>query len=181
MKCGNVKRGWEEANSRHEDLSRGSIHLVLVRHKATPTPRCWSTLDTRHEVSSGTLLDLPQRLAKSPRSSWSRFPQKSFSMKDGGLHVPCTKPLTPLHTKPEGQRHAGEPPRLQGGRCTEIQEWFTLDPAHKAQHLALSLSQELILALTLTKLVLSLRIWSLSTLVGLEVFFNVYGPGLPQL
>jgi hypothetical protein len=44
------------------------------------------------------------------------------------------------------------------GRRTEIQEWFTLEPAHKAQHLALSLSQELILALALTKLVLSLRI-----------------------
>ena len=44
------------------------------------------------------------------------------------------------------------------GRRTEIQEWFTLEPAHKTQHLALSLSQELILALALTKLVLSLRI-----------------------
>ena len=32
MKCGNVKAGLEEANSRHEDLSRSS-----VSHKGTPT------------------------------------------------------------------------------------------------------------------------------------------------
>ena len=30
-----------------------------------------------------------------------------------------------------------------------IQEWFTLEPAHKVQHLALTLSQELNLTLTL--------------------------------
>jgi hypothetical protein len=53
---------------------------------------------------------------KSSRPSWSRFSLRSFSMKDGGLHVPRTKPSSPLHTKLEGQWLAGEPPRLQGGR-----------------------------------------------------------------
>jgi len=37
MKCGNVKEGWEEANSRHDDLSRGSVWQVaptstLLKH-----------------------------------------------------------------------------------------------------------------------------------------------------
>ena len=46
--------------------------------------------------------------------------------------------------------------------------------SQKAQHLALTLSKELILALTLTKFVLSLKIWSICTWVGLKVFFNLY-------
>ena len=79
-------------------------------------------------------------------------------MKDGGLHVPCTKLSTQLHTKPEGRRCAGEPPRLQRWLVHRDTRWFTLEPAHKVQHLALTVSQELILAQTLTKLVLSLRI-----------------------
>ena len=46
------------------------------------------------------------------------------------------------------------------------------------EQLSLTLSQELILALTLTKLVLILKISTLRTLVGLEMFFNVYGVSL---
>jgi hypothetical protein len=53
-------------------------------------------------------------------------------MKDGDLHVLCTKISTPLHTMPEGRRRAGEPPRLQECRCTKVQDWFTLEPQHKA-------------------------------------------------
>ena len=55
---------------------------------------------------------------------------------------------------------------------------FTLELAHKVQQLAVTLSQKLILALTLTKLVLILKISTLRTLVGLEMFFNVYGVSL---
>ena len=52
--------------------------------------------------------------------------------------------------------------------------WFTLEPAHKAQHLALTLSQELILALTLTKLVLKSKDVFTKHLVGSEVFADIY-------
>ena len=53
--------------------------------------------------------------------------------------------------------------------------WFTLELAHKAQHLALTLSQELILALTPTKLVLKSKDVFTKHLVGFELFSDVYG------
>ena len=40
------------------------------------------------------------------------------------------------------------------GLTHRVQVWFTQEAVYKAAHLALTLSQELILALTLTKLVL---------------------------
>ena len=79
-------------------------------------------------------------------------------MMDGGLSVPRTMSSTPFHTKPEGQIHASKPPRLQGWPVHQDTSRFTQEPAHKVQHIALTLSQELIIALTLTKLVLSLKI-----------------------
>ena len=88
------EEGWEEANSRHEDLFRSPIF---------------------------TKGDYPRRRVSIPR----------------------TMLLTPLHTKPEGRWRAGEPPMLQGGRRTEIQVWFTLEPQHKDLNIVWSLTQEL--------------------------------------
>jgi hypothetical protein len=52
-------------------------------------------------------------------------------MEDGGLHV-HTRSSTPLHTKPEGRRLAGEQPRLQGVGTPRYNLWFTQEPAYKA-------------------------------------------------
>ena len=89
---------------------------------------------------SGNLY-LPPSLTPTFRSPWSRFPLRSFSMKDGSLHVPYTKLSSPLHTKPEGRWFAGEPLKLQAPRYKLELHSST---SHKAQHLALTLSQELI-------------------------------------
>ena len=123
---------------------------------------------------SGNPLTCHQGLPKFP-ITLALFSTKELLHDGWGLSVPRTMSSTPFHTKPEGQRHAGKPPRLQGWTVHQDTSRFTQEPAHKVQHLALTLYQEKILELTLIKLVLSLSIWSLSTLVGLEVFFNVYG------
>ena len=70
---------------------------------------------------------------------------------DGGLHVPCTKLSAPLHTKLEGRKRAGESQRLQEWSAHRGTSLFTQELAHKIEHLALTLSQELNLALTLSK------------------------------
>ena len=99
----------------------------------------------------------PPRLTSSSWILWSRFPLRSFSMKDGGLHVPWTRSSMPLHTKSEGRRLVGvsKTPR---DRHTEIQAWFTRGPAHKAQRLALSLSHALSLSLSLSRANLALTL-----------------------
>jgi hypothetical protein len=48
-------------------------------------------------------------------------PLRNFSTKEEGLHVPRTKPSSLLHTKPEGWRLAGEPPKTTRGQHTKIQ------------------------------------------------------------
>ena len=124
--------------------------MVRIATKTPLHPRCWST----HEEY--------------------RFPTiKSLSLTQSSLR--------PLHKVVDAAPHqAGESltcrratnaPRRPAHRNTKLVHSKT---SHKAQHLALTLSKELILALTFTKLVLSLRIWSICTWVGLEVFFNVY-------
>jgi hypothetical protein len=70
-------------------------------------------------------------LAKSPVTSMPS-PLRSFSMKEGDLHVPRIKPSSPLHTKPEGQWLADEPPKLQGAGTPRYNLWFTQEPAHEA-------------------------------------------------
>jgi hypothetical protein len=53
-------------------------------------------------------------------------------MKEGGLHIPRIKPSSPLHSKLEGRRFAGEPPRLQRAGTPRYNLWFTQEIAHKA-------------------------------------------------
>ena len=67
-------------------------------------------------------------------------------------------------------RRATNPPRRPAQRNTRLVHSKT---SHKAQHLALTLSKELILALTLTKLVLRIKDLNSMLLDGLEVFLGV--------
>jgi hypothetical protein len=90
-----------------------------------------------------------------------------------GLLVPRTKMLSPLYTKPEGRRLADEPQRLQGAGTPRYKLEVHSRTITRSQHLALTLFRSS-LALHLIKLVLNLRIWSMSSLVGLENFSRVY-------
>ena len=74
-------------------------------------------------------------------SSWFRFPLRSFSKNDRGLHIPRTKPSSPLHTKPEGQILTDEPSSLPEAGTSSTKCGSRLEPAHKAQYLALTLSR----------------------------------------
>ena len=63
---------------------------------------------------------------------------------------------------------------LQGGRRTEIQVWFTLEPHHNGSKPCLITHSRANLALTLTKLVLRTKDLIFMLLDGLEVFLDVY-------
>ena len=84
---------------------------------------------------------------------------------DVGLHVPHIRSLTPLHTKSEVRRLAGESPRLEGVDTPRSNLRNHSRTMHKAQHLALSYSllsypstlSRAILALTLSRHVLRLK------------------------
>ena len=62
---------------------------------------------------------------------------------------------------------------LQGGRRTEIQVWFTLEPQHKASKPCLITHSRANLALTLTKLVRRTKDLISMLLDGLEVVLDV--------
>ena len=64
-------------------------------------------------------------------------------MKDRDLHIPRTKPSTPLHTKLEGCRLAGEPRKLQGAVTPRYKFEQLSSTAHKAHNLALTVKLEL--------------------------------------
>ena len=146
MKCGSLKRRGEEANSRHEDLSRGS-----VSHKGTPT-----SILLKHSQR----VSLPGNQVSSVNTiTVTLIP--IFTKGD----CPQRRGLRPPHNVVDAAPHqaggsltcrrATNAPRRPAHRNTSVVHSRT---SHKAQHLALTLSKELILALTLTKLVLSLRI-----------------------
>jgi len=63
-------------------------------------------------------LNLPRRLGHQGTRKFLvtliPFSTKELLHEGWGLHVPCTKLSTPLHTKPEDRRHADEPSKLQG-------------------------------------------------------------------
>jgi len=56
-------------------------------------------------------------------------------MKDGDLHVPCTKMSTQLHTKLKGHKLAGEPPKLQGTGTPRYMFEQLLSTTHKPHNL----------------------------------------------
>ena len=146
MKCRNVKRGWREANYWDKDVSRGiGSHYAPLVHAVEALNQEYHFLATK---SLPGTLDLPQSLGHQGshqgshqvlQSPWSRFSLRSFSMKDGGLHVPCTKLSTSLHTKPEGHRHT-DGSILQGAGSPRYKLEVHSSATYKAQHLALFLS-----------------------------------------
>jgi len=86
---------------------------------------------------------------------------------------PRTKLSTPLHTKPEGRRLAGEPPKLQGWPAhqdTSLVHSRTIAQGSKPCLITHSRAN---LALTLTKLVLKTKDLIFMLLDGLEVFLGV--------
>ena len=146
--------------------------MVRIATKAPLHPRYWST---HEEYCFPTIKSLSWTQS---RSAWSRFPLRSFSTKGGVSTYPAQDRR---HRSTLSWRVEDVPVSHQDskdGRRTKIQALVHSRTSHKAQHLTLTLSKELILALPLTKLVLSLRIWSICTWVSLEVFFNIYGASL---
>ena len=132
--------------------------VVRLATKAHQHPRCWST---HKEYCFLATKSLPWTQSRSP---WPRVPLRRFTKKDGGLHVPCTKMSSPLHTKPEGRwrcRRVTKTPRMAGSPSTC--GGSLLESRHKVHNLTHSSA----------KLVLNLRMWSICSLDGLEMFFNV--------
>ena len=111
-KCGSLK----VRDERKQILYTRIYPVVRLGIKPLLHPRCWSTHKEYCFPATKSLPGTP-----SSRSPWSHFPLRSFSTKNGGLHVPRTNMSMSLYTKPEGRRRAGKPPRLQG--------W----PAHRVQ------------------------------------------------
>ena len=109
------------------------------------------------------------------RSPWPRFSLRSFSTKDGGLHVPCTKSSTPLHTKPEGRRLAGEPAKLKGWAAHQDIRMVHSRTTAQGSKSCLITHSRANLALTLTKLVLRTKDLIFMLLDGLEMFLGVCG------
>ena len=115
-------RKLKERDERKITLDTRIYPVVRIATKAPLHPRCWST---HEEYCFPVIKSLPWTQSRSP---WSRFPLREIAH-EGGVSVPRTMLSTPLHTKPEGRWRDGEPPMLQGGRRTEVQVWFTLEPA----------------------------------------------------
>jgi len=142
MKCRSLNRGSEEANSWHE------ICPVVQLGKTTPTICWWRTqskvLLLSHQVSFGDTLtchrDNSIKAYLSSRSLWPRFLLKSFSTK-GGVSTSLAQcgghRSTPSRRVEDVLRSHQD---SKDGQRTKIQEWFTLEPAHKAQYLTLSLT-----------------------------------------
>ena len=129
-------RKLKERDERKQTLNTRIYPVVRITTKAPLRPRCWRTHEEYHFPP---IKSLPWIQSRSP---WSRSSLREIAHK-GGVSVPRTKMSMPLHTKPEGRWLAGEPPKLQGGRRTVIQLWFTLEPQHKDLNLTWSLTQDL--------------------------------------
>ena len=156
MKCGSLKR----RDERKQNLDTGIYPVVRIATKVFQYPRCWST---HEECRFPVIKSLPWTQS---RSSWSRFPLRSLPTKERG------SPRQPYKVVVTAPHQAGG--SMACRRATKCSKEPTHRNAclvhsktsHKAQHLAFTLSKELILALTLTKRVLSLRIWSICTWVA---------------
>ena len=137
--------------------------VVRLATKAHLHPCYWST---HKEYCFSATKTLPWTQSRSP---WLQVPLRSFTKMGGGLHVPRTKMSSSLHTKPEGRWRCRRATKTPSGQHTEYKMW--LSPRTKAQGTQpCSLTHSRAnLTLTLTKHVLNLKIWSINTLVGLEV------------
>jgi hypothetical protein len=166
-----VKRRWEEANS------WCVIYPVVSVGTKPSLVRIVEALTKSIAFRSPSLsLDSPwlatKAHAKSSRSPWCSH-HYGASTKKGSPH-PLHKVILPLHTKPEGRRFANKPWRLQGASTSR----YKLEALKNQYKVTTPYSHTLSrardnLALHLTKLVLNLKIWSISSLVGLENFSRV--------
>ena len=86
---------------------------------------------------------------------------------------PRTKLSTPLHTKPEGRRLAGEPPKLQGWPAHQDTILVHSRTTTQRSKPCLITHSRANLTLTLTKLVLRTKNLISMLLDGLEVFLDV--------
>ena len=135
--------------------------VVRLATKAHLHLRCWST-HKEYCFSATKSLSWTQS-----RSLWPRIPLRSFSTKEGGLHVPRTKLVVAAPRQAGGSKTLPASHQdSKDGRLTEYKMWFS--PRTKAQG-----TQPCSLTHSRAKLVLNLRMWSICFLVGLEMFFNV--------
>jgi len=163
-----VARIRAEAKGRDERKHTLDARIYPVVRIATAHlhPRCWST---HEEYRFPAIKSLPWTQSRSP---WCWFPLREI-VHEGGVSVPPHNIVDAAPHQTGGSltcRRATNAPRRPAHWNTSLVHSRT---SHKAQHLALTLSKKLILALSLTKLVLSLRIWSICTWVGLEMFLGV--------
>ena len=153
----------------HEDLSRGS-----VSHKDTPT-------FTLLKHSQRVLLLGNQVSSKDTKSTITLI---SGSTKEllhqgrGSPRPPAQSLSTPFHTKPEGRWRCRRVTRLQGWPAHRVQVMVHSRTTAQGTQSCLLTHLGTILALSLTKDVLNLKMWSIWSLVGLEMFLDVCGSSL---
>ena len=133
--------------------------VVRLATKAHLHPCCWNT-HKKYCFSATKSLPWTQSW-----SLWPRVPIKSFSTKEGGLHVPRTKLVVAAPHQAGGSkmcRRVTKTPRMDGSpRYTFV---HSRTRAQGTQPCSLTHSR--------VKLVLNLKMWSIFSLVGLEMFFN---------
>jgi hypothetical protein len=140
MKCGNVKK-----DERKQTLYKWFIPQYWYALSYPYTLLNHSTREYYFPVTKSLLrgsLDLPQRLTTEAvvKLYWSPWCCLHWgSSPPGGVPRPPHKASSPLPTKPEGRRLAGELPRLRGSGapCTT---WSPRESPHKAGTPCISLS-----------------------------------------
>ena len=109
-----LKEGWENANSRDTRI----YPVVRLATKAHLHPRCWST---HKEYCFSAIKSLLK--TRSPWSPWFWVPLRSFSTKEGGLHIPRTKLVVAAPHQAGGSktcRRVTKTPRMAGSPSTSL-------------------------------------------------------------
>ena len=107
--------------------------VILLATKAHLHSRCWST---HKEYCFSAIKSLPK--TPSPRSPWSRVSLRSFSTKEGGLHIPRTKLVVAAPHQAGGSktcRRVTKTPRMAGSPRSSC--WLTQEPATRYNTLLL--------------------------------------------
>jgi len=156
MKYGSLSR----RDERKRTLDTRIYLVVRIVTKASLRPCCWSThveYCFRQFSSMNTITVI-------------LIPLFTKELAHNGSPRPPYKIVDTASHQAGGSLTYRRATRLQGGQRTDIHDLVHSKTSHKAQHLALTLSQELILALTLTKLMLSLKVCSICTWVAWRCF-----------
>jgi hypothetical protein len=124
-----------------------------------------------YQVSSGAPLDLPLRLSPSPRSPWCRIHYGASH--EGGISSSPAQSHRRCSTPSQRSKTCRRATKTLMDRHIEVQAWGSLKNHHRITTPSSHTLFRASLALHLTKLVLNLRIWSMSSLVGLENFSRV--------